>query len=113
VKRILVAIAFVGLTAFPVFAHNGHHDRIMGTVSTIQDTRVEVKGNTGKTSTIVLTDKTKVLRGTQALTRAEIREGDRVVVIAMSMKGSDGKPMLMAEEVRLGVAPVAKPKAKK
>jgi hypothetical protein len=113
VKRMLVALIYAGLAAFPVLAHNGHHERIMGTVSTIQDTRLEVKGTTGKTSIVFLTDKTKLLRGREIVRRADIRTGDRVVITAMSMKGSDGKSMLMAEEVRLGVAPVAKPTTKK
>ena len=112
-KRMLVALIYVGLTVFPALAHNGHHDKIMGTVATIQDTRLEVKGTTGKISNIFLTDKTKLLRGRETVKRADIKTGDRVVVTAMSMKGADGKSMLMAEEVQLGIAPAAKPKPKK
>jgi hypothetical protein len=112
-KRTLVALIYVGLTVFPAVAHNGHHDKIMGTVATIQDTRLEVKGATGKTSTVFITEKTKLLRGREAVKRADIKTGDRVVVTAMSMKGADGKPMLMAEEVRFAVGQVEKPRAKK
>ena len=43
--------------------------------------------------------------------RADLKEGDRVVVTATPMKGADGKTMLMAEQVSLGAA--AKPKAGK
>jgi len=45
--------------------------------------------------------------------RTEIHEGDRLVVTAMSTKGSDGKAMLVAEEVRLGTAPPTKTNGKK
>jgi hypothetical protein len=113
VKRMLVALTYIGLSALPVLAHSGHHERIMGTVSTIQDTRLEIKVTTGKTSNVFLTEKTKLLRGKETVKRADIRTGDRVVISAMSMKGSDGKPMLMAEEVRLGSAPLEKLKTKK
>jgi len=112
VKKVFVAIALVGLLAFPVKAHIGHHDRIMGTVSAIHDTHLEIKGTTGKTATVVLTDKTKVLRGEHAGKRTDIKEGVRVVVTAMPMKGSDGKPILVAEEVRLGTPAPAKAKAR-
>ena len=112
-KRMLVALIYVGFMALPVLAQTGHHERILGTVSTIQDSRLEVKGTTGKTSTVFLTDKTKLLRGRETVKRADIRTGDRVVVTAMSMRGADGKSMLMAEEVRFGIAPVGKPKGKK
>lgn len=112
-KRVLIAVAFVASAAFPVLAHQGHHNRIMGMVSMIHDTHLEVKGTTGKISTIVLDEHTKVLKGTDAVKRTAIRDGDRVVVTAMTMKSSDGKPMLLAEEVRLAAAPAAKPTRKK
>ena len=111
-KRVMLAIVLVGLLTSPAKAHIGHHDRIMGTVSAIHDTRLEIKGTTGKTSTVVLTDQTKVLQGAHAVKRTDIKEGARVVVTAMSMKGADGKAMLMAEEVRLGTAPAPKAKAR-
>ena len=45
--------------------------------------------------------------------RTDIHEGDRLVVTATSTKGSDGKAMLVAEEVRLGTAPPTKTNGKK
>ncbi len=111
-KKVMTAIALVGLLTCPAQAHIGHHERVMGTVSAIHDTRLEIKGTTGKTSTVVLTGQTKVLQGVHAVKRSDINEGARVVVIAMSMKGADGKAMLMAEEVRLGITPTPKAKAR-
>jgi hypothetical protein len=85
----------------------------MGTVLATWDATLEVKTTTGKTMTIILNDKTKVLKGTQAVKRTEIHDGDRVVITAMSTKGSDGKAMLVAEEVRLGTAPPTKTNGRK
>ena len=99
----VVALALVTLT----YAHEGHHTRIMGTVAAIHGTQLEVKDTGGKTSTIALDDKTRVRKGTASLKRDDLKAGDRVVVTAMTMKGSDGKPMLMAEEVRVGAAAAA------
>lgn len=113
-KNVLLLTFALGVASAPLtIAHEGHGQKIMGTVSAIHDTRLEVKGTNGKTSTLVLDDKTKVLKGKMAMKRADLKEGDRVVVTAMPMKGADGKTMLMAEQVSLGVAPAAKPKAKK
>ncbi len=111
-KQAVLAIALVALLTSPAKAHIGHHARIMGTVSAIHETRLEITGTTGKTSIVVLTDKTKVLRDEHAVKRTDIKKGARVVVTAMPMKGSDGKPMLMAEEVRLGRATPGKAKGK-
>ena len=103
---VVLAVASASLT----FAHEGHGQKIMGTVAAIHDTQLEVKGTNGKTSTIVLDEKTKVLKGKMAMKRTDLKEGDRVVVTAMPMKGADGKTMLMAEQVNLGAAPAAKAK---
>ena len=113
-KKVLLVTFALAVTLAPLtFAHEGHGQKIMGTVSAIHDTQLEVKGTNGKTSTIVLDDKTKVLKGKMAVKRTDLKQGDRVVVTAMSMKGADGKTMLMAEQVSLGAAPAAKAKARK
>lgn len=111
-KMILVAVTLAVALAPLALAHEGHQ-KIMGTVGAIHDTQLEVKGTNGKTSMIVLDEKTKVLKGKVAMKRTDLKEGDRVVVTAMPMKGTDGKTVLMAEQVSLGVGPEAKPKAKK
>ena len=109
-KKVLLLTFTLAVALAPFMdAHEGHQ-KIMGTVSAIHDTQLEVKGTNGKTSTIVLDEKTKVLKGKVALKRTDLKEGDRVVVTAMSMKGPDGKTMLMAEQVSLGAAPAAKAK---
>ena len=110
-KKVLLLTFVLAVASVPLtFAHEGHGQKIMGTVSSIHDTQLEVKGTNGKTSMIVLDEKTKVLKGKAAMKRTDLKEGDRVVVTAMPMKGADGKTMLMAEQVSLGAAPSAKAK---
>jgi hypothetical protein len=76
----------------------------MGTVTTFHENHLEVKATDGKTSTITLNEKTKILRGKAKLKADEIKPGERVVVTAMETKGKDGKTTMVATEVRLGDA---------
>jgi len=95
----MFALAFAPLVA----AHEGHDHKIMGTVAAVHDTSVDVKAADGKTSTITLNDKTKILRGTTAMKMADIKEGTRVVITATG----GGKDPFVAKEVRIAVAKTA------
>ena len=112
-KKIFIVIASAVSFGLPLLAHTGHHEKVMGTVVAIRDATLEVETTAGKTAAIVLNDKTKVFKGAQAVKRTDIHDGDRVVVTAMSTKGSDGKATLVAEEVRLSTAPPTKTNGKK
>ena len=104
--------ALVLLTAFLlaplVSAHEGHDHKIMGTVSAVRDHQLDVKATDGKTSTITVNDKTKILHGTMAMQAADLKAGDRVVVTATG----GGKDPFVAKEIRIGAAPVARATAK-
>jgi hypothetical protein len=76
----------------------------MGTVTMRHENHVEAKGADGKTSTVTLNEKTKILRGTAKVTAEEIKPGERVVVTATQTKDTDGKVSMVATEVRLGAA---------
>jgi hypothetical protein len=104
-KQTVLALMFALAVVPLVSAHEGHDHKIMGTVSAIQANHLEVKGTDGKTSTFTLTDATKVIRGKVAMTTADLKNGDRVVVTAAGA----AKGPLVAKEVRLGGAPAAKP----
>jgi translation initiation factor IF-1 len=110
-KAVLAMMFAAGLASGPVWAHEGHAHKVMGTVSVIHENHLEVKATDGKTATVTLTDKTKVVRGKTALKPADIRTGDRVVVTATETKGKDGKTFLLASQVQLGTA--GTPSAKK
>ena len=100
-KALVVVLATVALAPW-VLAHEGHAHKVMGTVAVIHENHLEVKDKDAKTSTFVLNDKTKILRGKTVVKATDIKEGDRVVVTATEDKGADGKTTMVATEVRLG-----------
>jgi hypothetical protein len=101
---LVLAIAFMFVSAPGVLAHEGHMHRLMGTVAAIQGERLQVKETTGKMSEVVLNDKTRILRGTTAQTAADIKPGDRIVVTMAESKDEEGKALLTAKEIRLGTS---------
>lgn len=105
-NALLVMLATVVMAPW-VLAHEGHAHKVMGTVSVIHENHLEVKDKDDKTSTFVLNEKTKILRGKSLVKATEIKEGDRVVVTASEEKGADGKTTLVATEVRLGASAAA------
>jgi len=103
-KKILMALTLT-LALTPVaYAHKGHDHRIMGTVAVIHDGHLEVTATDGKTSKVVLDEKTKIVMGKMVHKVSDIKAGDRVVVTATEMKGKDGKAILVAKQVALGTA---------
>ena len=105
-RRFMLGAALAVALAIPgyVFAHEGHVHKVMGTVTTLHENHLEVKATDGKTSTITLNEKTKILRGKTTVRVEELKPGERVVVTATETKGKDGKATLVATEVRLGPA---------
>jgi hypothetical protein len=73
----------------------------MGTVTAHENNQLQVRTQDGKAVTIVLNDKTSVLRGKAKLDLTALKAGERVVVDI-----GDGKAPVTAREVKLGeVAP--------
>jgi hypothetical protein len=104
-RRFILGAALVVALAIPGYAlaHDGPH-KVMGTVTALHENHLEVKATDGKTSTITLSETTKVLRGKAIVKADDIKPGERVVVTAMEIKGKDGKMTMVATEVRLGAA---------
>ena len=96
-KRLLVVLLV--LAAFgAAYAHNGLV-HVMGTIAAMSAGSLDVKANSGKTTTVVVNDTTKWLKGPNAINPTDAKIGDRVVIHA---KPVDGK--LIAAEVEIGVA---------
>lgn len=93
---LLYAMAVAFCLAPFVYAHEGHDQKVMGTVAKIQDDQIDVKGQDGKTVSVTLNDQTKILRGKQKTAKTEIKEGERVVVIYTTKD-----KVSVAKEVRL------------
>jgi len=107
----LIGAAVVAVLTLPAFAwaHEGHDHTVMGTVSSTDGKNLMVKTADGKTVMVMMDAKTKVTQGKAKLELSSIKVGDRVVAA-----GPEEKEMIMAETVKVGVAPVAaKPVAAK
>jgi hypothetical protein len=107
----IIAAALLAIALFIpryVRAHEGHVHKVMGTVATRHENHLQVKATDGKTSTITLNAKTKILRGKTPVKIADIKDGERIVVSATETKGKDGKTTLVATQVSLAVPAAAK-----
>ena len=105
-RRLFVGGALAAALAIPGYglAHEGHVHKVMGTVTALRENHLEVTATDGKTSTLTLNDKTRILRGRAKAKADDIKAGERVVVTATETKGKDGKATLVATEVRLSAA---------
>ena len=99
-----VVVAALLLPVGAARAHDGHSRSVMGVVSERHDMDLLVKTKEGKILTILLTDKTEVVRGTKKLTLDAIAIGDRVVVDVGS-----GRAPLVARGVKLGAVAAPPP----
>lgn len=90
---LLAPLAFFPLAAL---AHEGHAHKVMGVVAAVDASHVEVKDKDGKTMSIVLDAKTKVVRGKAAAAASDIATGSRIVVTMMEEGG-----VMKATEVRV------------
>jgi hypothetical protein len=104
-RTLAVALSAVVAVAGPLLAH-GDYTHVLGTVTALDATHVEVKTRAGKVVSVKLTDATKYTRGGAAAAAKDMQVGQRVSVEAKP-KGED----LVASEVKLGVVP--KPAAAK
>ena len=102
-RRIALMAAAVLLVAPLVWAHEGHVHTIMGTVTAIDAGHVAVKTPSGEVLSIAITGKTAVVRAKRKVAIAEVQVGRRVVVDI-----GNGEDPLIAREIQVGVAQVAK-----
>jgi hypothetical protein len=112
-KRLLLVTVIAALTAAssPAAAHEGHKHgtKVMGTVSAYHADmkHLEVKTAKGETVGVMLNDQTKIMKGTTAMTVADLRPGARVVV---TYTGTGDQKT--ASEIRLGGATAKRTAAK-
>lgn len=96
-RVILAALLLATLVAPAAGAHPGHVHKVMGTIAEVHEERLEIKATTGKTVSVNLNAKTKLLRGTAAIKPADLEVGERVVVTAVENKDKT----LTARDVRV------------
>lgn len=100
-KLLLALVACLGMTSI-AHAHNGM-EHVMGTVASVTASGVTVKTKDGKMQTVAVTNATRYLRGTAAISQKDVKIGERVVVEA-SKKDNH----LVAVEVKVGTSGTAK-----
>ena len=70
-------------------------------LAAIHGERLQVTTTTGETSEVVVNDKTRILRGVTAQKAADIKPGERIVVVMNESKNQAGKALPTAKEIRL------------
>jgi hypothetical protein len=103
-KRFVAGLALMAALAVPAYAraHEGHAHKVMGTIAARHENHLEVRTKEGKTVTILLNEKTSILRGRARLDREALKAGERVVVDV-----GNGKAPMTAREVKLGAVAAA------
>ncbi len=88
-RKMFLAVALVVLGFFGgrALAHEGHEHKVMGKVIAIDDKKVEVEAVDGKKVSAVLSTETKFLRDKAAATRADVKVGERVVIVVVEENG--------------------------
>jgi hypothetical protein len=107
-RRTFIVLAAAFVAPAVAAAHPGHSHKTMGVVSVIHENHLEVKDAKGKASTFTLDAKTRVRRGKAILKVADIKTGDRVIVVTNETKDKDGKATITVTEVQLGTATASK-----
>jgi hypothetical protein len=101
----IVALVLTAALAVPVLAgaHEGHKHKALGTISSVQGDRVELKTTDGKTITVVLDTTTTVTRGKDKLDGTALKVGERISVDYM-----EKNKILTAHAIKLATATTAK-----
>jgi hypothetical protein len=105
-KITAVSIAAFLAVAGVARAHEGHDHKVMGKVAAVSASQIQVETADGKKVTAALTAETKYSRDKAAAAQADVKVGERVVIVVVEEKG-----VQRAKQVLLGAAPAEKPKA--
>ena len=100
-RRLTLLVLLLAAATLPgrLLAHDSHEHKVMGSVTAISASQIEVETTDGTKVAIPLTPETKYLQGKTAVAATEIEIGERVVVIFTE---EDGKKI--AKRVRLASA---------
>jgi hypothetical protein len=111
-KRVVVLAALAIALFLPAaaYAHTGHVHKVMGTVSTVSPTQLEVKTTDGKVAVVLLNAKTVYEQEKIKTDLSALKVGDRVVVEGTQATGAKN---VTAQKVRIGTAPAPAAAARK
>jgi len=79
-------------------AHEGHEHKVMGTVTAVDATHLELETQEGEALSIRLTDETEYKKGKEPATAADVKVGVRAVVTMVEEEGRQtAKEVLLPE----------------
>jgi hypothetical protein len=79
-RRILTAAMLVAAIATTALAHAGHIHNFLGTVKSVDESRLVITTTESKDATFVLTPKTTYSREGKSASKSDLRTGVRVAV---------------------------------
>lgn len=106
-RALLVAAAAVAAAigaADRAAAHEGHEHKVMGKVASIADGKIEVETKDGKKVSAVLTSGTRYLRGKRTVDLADVKVGERVVIVVVEEKKVQNVKRVLLGEATSGPA---------
>jgi len=80
IQIIGMALVLLFAAVAPASAHEGHMHHLMGTVTAVDATRLDLTTTEGKSASVGLTPETKVFKGKTPATVADIKKGARVMI---------------------------------
>lgn len=92
---IIAALALVAFAIMPLSAHDDY--RVIGVVTKVQATKLDVKTKEGKNFSIAMNKETSVIRNKKKVGASELKAGQSVVVDATG----DSEADLLALDVRI------------
>ena len=98
---VTAAFAMMVLLTAAAYAHPGHEQKVMGTVTMAAADHVMLKTTQGKDATVVINKDTKFTRAKKAMKAADMVVGMRVVIAAVTDENDD---KLIAKTIELGPA---------
>lgn len=98
---VTAAFAMTVLLTAAAYAHPGHEQKVMGTVTMAAADHVMLKTTQGKDATVVINKDTKFTRAKKAMKAADMVVGMRVVIAAVTDENDD---KLIAKTIELGPA---------
>lgn len=105
IRRSAIALtavfAMIALLATAAFAHPGHEQKVMGTVTMAAPDHVMLRTTQGKDATVVINKDTKFTRAKKAMKASDMMVGMRVVIAAVT---DDDDDKLIAQTIELGPA---------
>ena len=98
-------LALTVLLAATAFAHPGHEQKVMGTVTMVATDHVMLTTTEGRDATVVINKDTKFTRAKKSMKASDMMTGMRVVIAAVT---DDHDDKLIATTIELGAAPATK-----